>query len=92
MWTAPKECIQLLKRCKNVTRRPGFYSPQVGDIRCYVPLSDLEVDDEEHDAEEDADTTDDEIRDAEERVLTAQPRGGRQDEPLRPVKHRHRVI
>ena len=62
------------------------------DITRYVPLSDFEVDDEEDDAEEDADATDDEIRDAEERVLTAQPRGGRQDEPLRAVKHRNRVI
>ena len=58
----------------------------------YVPLADLAMDDEEDDAEEDADATDDEIRDAEERVLTAQPGGGRQDEPLRSVKHRHRVI
>ena len=50
------------------------------------------MDDEEDDAEEDADATDDEIRNAKERILTAQPGGRRQDEPLRPVKHRHRVI
>ncbi len=58
----------------------------------HSPFSDLEVDDEENDAQENTHGPDDEVGDAEERVLAAEPRRRRQDEALGPVKHRHRVV
>ena len=49
------------------------------------------MDDEKDDAYDDTDAADHEVGDAEERVLTAQPRGRRQDHALPPVERRRRV-
>ena len=58
----------------------------------FSPFADFEVDDEEYHAQEDTDAADNEVSDAEERVLASEPRGRCQDEALSSVKHGHGVV
>lgn len=51
----------------------------------------LQMDDEQHAAEQETDATDHDVGEAEERVLATQNRGRRQDELLRALELNHRV-
>ena len=63
---------------------------RVGRNSKLLPLSDLDVQHEKDDTHDDADAANDEVRDAQERILASQPRSCRDDKRLSPAKHRHR--
>lgn len=68
------------------------WSSSVGDVGAAAAVAALVVDDEQHDAQEEADGAHGDVGDAQEGVLAAHPGDGAQDHPLPALEAAHRVV